>query len=94
MILNTKDIIGALKNLENIFLFSNIDENHELVSNKKKNVIGQLKTDNPENIWIDDFVCVRNGMYAFKCENDIKNKLKGIPESQSKHIKSEIIKNV
>ena len=84
--LNTKDIIEALKNLENIFDFSNIDENHELFSSKKKNVIGQLKTDTPENIWIDEFVCLRSEMYAFKCENDIKNKLKSNPESQSKHI--------
>ena len=28
-------------------------------------------------------------MYAFKCGNDSKNKLKGISKSQSKHIKFE-----
>ena len=33
---NTKDIIKDLKNLEDIFDFSNLDENHELFSNKKK----------------------------------------------------------
>ena len=26
-------------------------------------------------------------MYAFKCGNDCKNKLKGVSESQSKHVK-------
>ena len=33
---NTKDIIGDLKNLEDIFDFSNLDKNHELFSNKSK----------------------------------------------------------
>ena len=33
---NTKDIIKDLKNLEDIFDFSNLDRNHELFSNKKK----------------------------------------------------------
>ena len=32
---NTKDIIKDLKNLEDIFDFSNLDENHELFSKKK-----------------------------------------------------------
>ena len=34
--LNTKDIIKDLKNLENIFDFSNLDKNHELFSKKQK----------------------------------------------------------
>ena len=33
---NTKDIIEELKNLEDIFDFSNLDKTHELLSNKKK----------------------------------------------------------
>ena len=33
---NTKDIIKDLKNLEDIFDFSNLDKNHELFSNKNK----------------------------------------------------------
>ena len=36
---NTKDIIKDLKNLEDIFDFSNLDKNHELFSNKNKKVI-------------------------------------------------------
>ena len=32
---NTKDVIKDLKNLENIFDFSNLDKNHELFSKKK-----------------------------------------------------------
>ena len=37
---NTKDIIKDLKNLEDIFDFSNLNQNHELFSNKNKKVIG------------------------------------------------------
>ena len=47
---NKKDIIKELKNLEDIFDFSNLDENHELFSNKKKKVIGKFKTETPKNI--------------------------------------------
>ena len=37
---NTKDIFKDLKNLDDIFDFSNLDKNHELFSNKNKKVIG------------------------------------------------------
>ena len=42
----TENIIKDLKNLEDIFDFSNLDENHELLSEKNKKVIGkfELKT--------------------------------------------------
>ena len=86
---NTKDIIKDLKNLEDIFHFSNLDENHELFSNKNKKVIGNFKIETPKNIWIDEFICLRTKMYAFKCGGDSKNKLKGISKSQSKNIKFE-----
>ena len=33
---NTNDIIKDLKNLEDIFDFSNLDETHELFSNKRR----------------------------------------------------------
>ena len=84
---NTKVIIKDLKNLEDIFDFSNLDENHEFFSNKKKKLIGFFKIETPKNIWIDEFVCLRSKMYAFKCEDDSKNKLKGVSKSQSKNIK-------
>ena len=86
---NKKDIIKDLKNLEDIFDFSNLDKNHELFSNKNKKVIGKFKIETPKNIWIDEFVCLRSKMYAFKCGNHSKNKLKGISKSQSKNIKFE-----
>ena len=41
--MKTKDIIKDLKNLENIFDFSNLDKNHELFSNKNKKVIVNSK---------------------------------------------------
>ena len=86
---NTKDIIKDLKNLEDIFDFSNLDKNHELFSNKNKKVIGFFKIETPKNIWIDEFFCLRSNMYAFKCGDDSKNKLEGISKSQSKIIKFE-----
>ena len=89
MSVNTKDIIKDLKNLEDIFDFSNLDENHELFCNKNKKVIGKFKFETPKNSWIDEFICLRSKMYAFKCGNDSKNKLKGCSKSQSKHIKFE-----
>ena len=87
--LNTKDIFKELKDLENIFDFSNLDKNHELFTNKNTKVIGEFKIKTPKNIWIDEFVCVRSKMYAFKGGDDCKNKLKDISKSQSKNIKFE-----
>ena len=71
--INTKNIIKVLKILEDIFDFSNLDKNHELFSNKNKKVIGKFKIETTKNIWIDDFVCLRSKMYAFKCGDDSKN---------------------
>ena len=86
---NTKDVIKDLKNLEDLFDFSNLDKNHEIFSNKNKKVLGKFKIETPKNIWIDEFVCLRSKMYDFKCGNDSKNKLKGVSKSQSKNIKFE-----
>ena len=60
---------------------------------KNKKVIGKFKIETPKNICFDEFVCLRSKIYAFKCGNDSKNKLKGISKSQSKHIKVEEYKN-
>ena len=89
--MKTKDIFKDLKNLEDIFDFSNLDKNHELYSNKNIEVIGKFKIETPKNIWIDEFVCLRSKAYSFKCKNndENKNKIKGISKSQSKHIKFE-----
>ena len=87
--LNTKNNIRDLKNLEDIFDFSNLEKNHELFSKKNKKVIGKIKIETPKNTWIDEFVCLRSKMYAFICGDDSKNKLKGISESQLKNNKIE-----
>ena len=86
--IETENIINDLKNLEDLFDFSNLDKNHELFSNKSK-VVGKFKIETPENIWIDEFVALRSKCYAFKCGDKSKNILKGISKSQSKNIKFE-----
>ena len=86
---NTNDIIKDLKNLEDIFDFSNLDKNHKLYSKKNKKVLGKFKIETPKNIWIDEFVCLISKMYAFKSGDDSKKKLNGISKSQSKNIKFE-----
>ena len=85
----TNDIIKDLKNLEDIFDFSFLDKNHELINNKNEKVVGEFKLETPKKIWIDEFVCLRSKMYSFNCGDDFKNKLEGVSEPQSKQIKSE-----
>ena len=89
--MKTENIIKDLKNLEDIFDFSNLDENHRLFSERNKKVIGKFKRETPKNFWIDEFVCLRSKAYSFKCkdEDENKNKIKGISKSQSKQIKFE-----
>ena len=86
-----KDIIKVVKNLEDIFDFSNVDKNHELYNERNKKVIGKFKLETPRNIWIDEFSCLRSKAYSFKCKDkdENKNKTKGISKSQSKHNKFE-----
>ena len=85
--IETQIIINDLKNLGDLFDFSNLNKKHELFSNKNKKVLGKFKIETPENIWIDEFVALRSKCYAFKCGNDSKNKLKGISKSYSRNIK-------
>ena len=81
--MNTKDTIKDLQNSEDIFDFSNLDENRELFSNKNEKKIGELKNGTPKNFWIDEFVCLRSKAYWFRCNdnNENKNKIKGISKS-------------
>ena len=85
--IETENIIINLKNLGEFFVFSNLDKNHELFSNKNKKVVGKFKIETPENIWIDEFVALRSKCYAFKCGDNSINKLKGISKSYSRNIK-------
>ena len=90
---NTQDIIKDLKNLEDLFDFNNLNENHEIFSNKNKKIIGKFKIEKPKNFWIDEFVCLRNKMFAFLCVHDRKIKLKSVSKSQLKKTKFEEYKN-
>ena len=82
--MNIKDIIKDLNSLEDIFDFSNLDENHELFSEKNKKVVGKFKNECPRNFWLDEFIYLRSKFYSFKCKDNIesKNKLKGISKSE------------
>ena len=89
--MKTKGIIKDLKNLEDVFDFSNLDENHELFSNKNKKVIDNFKIETPKNIWINEIVCLRSKNYSFKCNenNESKIKMRVFSKSQSEHIEFE-----
>ena len=89
LIIKSELIIKDLKNLENIFDFSNMDENHEVYTEKNTKVLGKIKIETPKNIFIDEFIALRSKMYAFKCGDDTKNRLKGISKTQSKNINFE-----
>ena len=60
--MRTENIIKDLKNLEDIFDFSDLDENHKLFSKKNKKVIGKFEIKTPKNVWINKLVCLRNKM--------------------------------
>ena len=89
--MKTEIIVVDLKHLEDLFVFSNLDENHELFSERNNRVIGIFKTETPKNVWIVEFICLRSKTYSFKCKDNVerKNKIKKLPNSQSKHIKIE-----
>ena len=48
--MKTENIMEDLKSLEDVFDFSNLDENHELFSNKKRKVIGKFENETTKNI--------------------------------------------
>ena len=91
--IETQNIVNDLKNLEYLFVFSNLVENHEMLSNKNKKVVGKFKIEYPKNIWIDDYICLRSKACSFKCNDKNTNKLKGISKSYSKHKKFEEFEN-
>ena len=66
-----------------MFDFSNLDKYHEILSNQNKKLIGKFRIETLKIIWIDEFLVFRSKMYAFKCGDDSKNKLKCISKSYS-----------
>ena len=63
--------------------------NYELFSEKNEKIVGGFKIETPKNIWIDDFTALRSEAYSFQCNDKNTNKLRGISEALSKHIKSD-----
>ena len=80
--IKTQDIINDLKNLENLFDFSNLVENYDLFSEKIVSV--KFKLEIPQNIWIDGLICSRSKTYSFKCNDKNTIKLNCISKSYSK----------
>ena len=76
--IETQKIFNDLKNLDDLFDFCNLNENHEMFSNKNKKVVGKFKIETPDDVWIDEFVCIRSKAYSFKCGKKNTNNLKGI----------------
>ena len=62
--------------MEYTFDFSNLDKIHEIFCKKNDQLVGKFKIETLENIWIDEFVCLRSKAYSFKRGNRNTNKLK------------------
>ena len=87
--IETQNIINGSKKFGYLFDFSNLDENHELFSNKNKKVAGKLNIEFPKNNWTDEIICLRSEAFSFKCNDENTNKLKGVSKSQTKLINFE-----
>ena len=61
---STEDIIKDLNNLEDVFDFSYLDQNHELFSNKNKKVIGKFKIETPKKK-LDWWICLSKKLNVF-----------------------------
>ena len=68
-----------------------MNENQELFSDKNKKLTGKFNLETPKNIWIDELICLRPKAYSFNCklDNESKNKMKCISNTQSIHINFE-----
>ena len=91
--LKTENVLKGLKNVDNVFDFSNLNKNHEFFSNRNEKLIGYFKIEIPKNFWMDEFIALRSKLYAFKGGDDDEKKLKGDFKSQSRNVKFEEHKN-
>ena len=82
--LKNNDIIQDAHNLRDSFDFQNLNKDHKLFSNENKKVVGKFKIETLENIWMDEFVCLRSKAFSYKCNNKNASKLKGISKSRVK----------
>ena len=81
--LNPSKFIKDLQNLEDLFDFRNLSENHELFNYKNKKVIGKFKIETPKTIWIDEFIRLSSKVQVYICGKR-KNKIKGKCKSDLK----------
>ena len=56
----THDFISDLCNLDALFNFSNLNEESKLFRNENEKVVGKFKIQTLKNVWIDDFICLRD----------------------------------
>ena len=88
----TQNINNDLKIYENLFDFSNLNQNHDLFSNENKEVVGIFKIEATKKIWVDEFIALKSKAHSFECGNENTKKLKGIPEIYLKNFKFEEFK--
>ena len=83
----SEDIIKDLENFEDLFDFSNLNDNHEILGNIKKKVFEKFKIETSKKITTDEFLALGRKMYAYICGDESKNKIKRISKSYGKNIK-------
>ena len=67
-------------------LYMDLDS-FELSIRTENTIVVKSKIETPKIIYKDEFVALRNKMYAFKCGDNCKNKFEGICNSQSENVK-------
>ena len=77
--INTRDFLKDLQNFEDLFDFSNLSENHELLSNRNKKVRRKFKVETPKIIWIDEFICLRSKIFVLNVKMIVKTNGKLFP---------------
>ena len=76
--IETQNFIDDPRNLENLFDFSDLNENHQLLSNTNEKVLAKFYRESPKNNWIEEFIALRSKVYSFICNDKNINALKGI----------------
>ena len=68
-------------------------KNFETCSIKNEKFFGKLEIENPNNVFVEEFFCLRSKVYSFESGSENKNVLPGICKSQSKNVKFEEVYN-
>ena len=85
--IRTQNILNDLNFVEDLFDFSNLNQNHELFSSNESKLVGKYKIENPKIIWTDEFTSSKSNASSLRCGSEHVNNLKGFSRSQSKNIK-------